>query len=123
MRLTRGRRRRKVKLNMAFKLGPRATAILFGLIAATGCARRAAPVATQADAVRAGVALADLEHGRSLYLARCSSCHLAPDPASKAPAQWPDKIAEMRTRAHLDDAEARQVQMYLVTVSSRVASR
>jgi cytochrome c5 len=106
-----------MKLNMAFKLG--SGALLAAAMSLAGCARTAPPPATQADAARSGVAIADLEHGRTLYVARCSSCHLAPDPKSKTAAQWPGKIAEMRTRAHLDDAEAQAVQTYLVTVASR----
>jgi cytochrome c5 len=117
-RLTGRRDPRNLKLNMAFKLGQVGmTAVIAAALA--GCARTAPPAATQADAARAGVAMAELEQGRSLYVARCSSCHLPPAPQSKTPAQWPDKIAEMRTRAHLDDDEARKVEMYLVTVASR----
>jgi len=99
---------------MAFKLGLAAFATL-----AVACASTAPPVATQADAARAGIDVAQLEHGRSLYMARCSVCHLPPAPASKAPSAWPAKVAEMRLRAHLDDDEARLVETYLVTVASR----
>jgi len=102
---------------MVFKLGPRLlAAAALGLAA---CAASAPPTVTAGDAARSGASVAELEHGRSLYMARCSACHLPVAPRSKPASEWPGHVAEMRTRAHLTSDEARLVTSYLVTVASR----
>jgi mono/diheme cytochrome c family protein len=108
-----------MKLNMVFKLGQGPVAA--ALVAALGlaaCAPSAPPV-TAGDAARAGTSVAQLEHGRSLYLARCSVCHVPVAPRAKPAAEWPGHVAEMQTRAHLSADEARLVTSYLVTIASR----
>jgi mono/diheme cytochrome c family protein len=113
--LTRG----TMNLNMAFKF------VLIAALAA-GCARAVPPPATPNDATWAanawpGTTLADLEHGRQLYGARCAGCHLPVEPASIAASAWPGHVAEMTTRAHLGPTEAALVTRYLVALSSRPA--
>jgi len=87
-----------------------------------GACRPTLPAATTADADRAaqtwpGTTVADLEHGRQIYLERCSSCHQPVAPAKVAPANWPGHIAEMKTRAHLSEEQAQLVKRYVVTMS------
>jgi len=61
---------------------------------------------------------AELERGRSLFLSRCSACHLPPSPSDHTPGEWPGEIAEMRDRAHLGADEVLLIERYVVTVAS-----
>jgi cytochrome c5 len=88
------------------------------------CSRSTAPHATDADATRAalrwpGTTTQDLEHGRDLYVSRCSSCHLPPTPSEYSVEAWPGHIAEMRERAHLDEASEEAIRRYVVTMAGR----
>jgi mono/diheme cytochrome c family protein len=90
-----------------------------------GCTA-ALPHATAADAARAnphfpGATVAELEHGRTLYVERCAGCHQLRDPASETPLAWPKLVAEMRDEhgVHLSRDEERGITAYLVSVSSR----
>ncbi len=75
------------------------------------------PAATQADAVRANVELADLQSGRSLVLAKCSACHAPPFPGAHTAAQWPRSVDQMAERSHLDAEQHRQIELYFTTMS------
>ena len=77
------------------------------------------PVATPVDAARSGVALAELQQGRSLVAAKCSSCHRTPQPAEHRSDEWPKMINEMSRRAHVDGSERRAIQDYMVTMATR----
>ena len=77
------------------------------------------PVATPVDAARSGVALADLQQGRTLVAAKCSSCHRTPLPAEHRTEEWPRMIDEMSRRAHVDGGERRAIRDYLVTMAAR----
>lgn len=96
---------------------------LFGIaLLVIACARPNLPHATTADALRAsstwpGTTTAQLDHGRSLYLSRCTSCHLPVEPSRIAAAEWPEHVNEMKERAHLDEEEASLVIRYLVTMA------
>ena len=57
-----------------------------------------------------GVELAGLEHGRSLYVTRCSACHEAPYPADIEAEQL---LGEMANRAHLSAEEQALVIRFL----------
>ena len=93
-----------------------ASLVLAGL--AAGCGG-ALPVATPVDAARAGVALAELQQGRSLVAAKCSGCHRTPQPAEHRSMEWPRMIDEMSRRAHVDSGERQAIQDYLVTMATR----
>src|SRR5262245_57550658 len=108
-----------MKLNMAFKLVLAGLAVVATAALSAGCAGSGPPAATAADASRARTTIADLDHGRTLYMAHCSACHVPPEPASQPVAAWPGHVDEMQTRAHLTDEEAALVKQYLVTVASR----
>ncbi len=110
-----------MKLNMAFKV------VVIAALAA-GCARSVPPPATATDATWAaaawpGTTIADLEHGRQLYGARCAGCHLPVAPASIAASAWPGHVDEMTTRAHLSPSEAALGTHDLVALASRAATR
>ncbi len=77
------------------------------------------PIATASDASRAHLQLADLEHGRTLMLAKCGSCHQAPMPAGHPADEWPRELDQMAGRAHLDATERRLIEQYLVTMATR----
>lgn len=91
---------------------------LAALALAGGCARTTLPRPTAADATRAGTTLAELEHGRSLYLNHCAGCHQPVAPSAKPASEWPAHVTEMQERAHLDDREAAAVIRYLVTMAA-----
>jgi hypothetical protein len=91
----------------------RGLAIALVAVAVAACAHSNAPVATEADATRAqtrwpGITVAELNHGRKIYLGRCGSCHLPPEPSAYAVEAWPGHVREMAERAGLagDDATA-----------------
>ncbi len=62
----------------------------------------------------------DLEHGRDLYLAKCSSCHALYEPVAFAPEAWPEKVSRMQRekRVHLADAELADITRYLRATSA-----
>ena len=93
-----------------------ASLLLGGLVAGCG---GTLPVATAGDAARAGVALADLQQGRSLVAAKCSSCHRTPQPAQRKTDDWPRMLDEMSRRAKLDRTERQAIESYLVTMAAR----
>jgi cytochrome c5 len=111
---------------MAFTRALRGTALALAGIALAACAGATPPPVMASDASRAaarwpGTDRAQLEAGRTLYLERCSSCHVPVDPASIAADEWPARVAEMRERAKLGDDEVARVERYLVTIASRPA--
>ena len=102
---------------------------LFGVVATAfllvaACARIQMPTATPQDAQRAsaqwpGTTVSQLNEGRSLYIARCSSCHQPVQPEALDPDEWPEQIDEMKARSKLDDAQATLIERYLVTLSAQ----
>lgn len=88
-------------------------AALIALVLA-GCQRPWVPVATQADANRANVSVAELNHGRSLLVRHCSGCHQTPSPRDTIADAWPAEVEDMRERSGLDPDEAAAVTRYLV---------
>lgn len=93
-----------------------ASLVLAGLGAACG---GALPVATSMDAARSGVALAELQQGRSLVASKCSSCHRTPQPTEHKTHEWPKMIDEMAQRAHVEGGERQAIRDYLVTMATR----
>ena len=101
----------------------RHAALAFTFVALAGCAA-AIPRPTDADVSRAvsrrpQTTLAELERGRSLYLARCGSCHQPYQPGHLAPSAWPAQVDEMAERSKLGTADRELVLLFLVTLSSR----
>ena len=61
---------------------------------------------------------AELERGRDLFSARCSSCHVTPVPSDRKPDEWPAQVGEMAERARLTVDERTAIERYLVTVAA-----
>ena len=93
-------------------------AVLASVALSVGCGG-ALPVVTPMDAARSGVALAELQQGRSLVAAKCSSCHAPPQPAEHRSGEWPKMIDEMAQRAHVDGSERQAIRDYLITMATR----
>lgn len=91
---------------------------LAGLLA-TACRGPWLPVATEADATRENVALADLQRGRDLLIHHCSGCHLTPSPRDHRAADWPAEVDEMRERSKLEPAEVALITQYLTAFAER----
>jgi cytochrome c5 len=77
------------------------------------------PVATAGDAARSGVALAELQQGRSLVAAKCTGCHRTPQPTEHRSDEWPRMIDEMSQRAQVDGSQRQAIRDYLVTMATR----
>lgn len=96
--------------------------LALALVAAglAACAGATIPRVADADVERARttapeVTRASLEHGRSLYLARCSSCHQPFAPGSRDVDAWTFEVGQMRTLAGLDAEEEGLILSYLRT--------
>lgn len=93
-----------------------ASLVLAGLGAGCG---GALPAVTPVDAARSGVALAELQQGRQLVMAKCSGCHRTPQPAEHKTDEWPKMIDEMAQRAHVEGSDRQAIRDYLVTMATR----
>lgn len=100
---------------------------VFGLLLAALAACGASPIPkpTVADVQRGsksypGVSLAELSHGRSLYVERCGSCHTLKPPLELSPERWQAEVSEMRAKngVKLDDAEAQAITRYLTVAAT-----
>lgn len=89
------------------------------VIGFAACAPRLPPQATAADAERGNLALADLQQGRKLLLAKCAGCHKTPMPSDYAPADWPKHVDDMAPKAKLDETQRQLIERYLITMSTK----
>lgn len=83
------------------------------------------PLPTAADASRGrtrfpDLSLAELSHGRTLYVSRCASCHVLKRPSELSPEQWQVEVDGMRGKngVTLSDAEARAIVRYLTVAAT-----
>ncbi len=60
---------------------------------------------------------AQLEQGRSMYVARCGGCHALVPPGRRSPDQWRSDVSEMAPKARLSPDESLAVLRYLVTTN------
>lgn len=96
------------------------TALAF--VAIAGCA--AALARPTADDVRRATmrwpdaTMAELEHGRELYVARCASCHHLYLPRDEAVSKWPAVLDDMGARAHLSPDERQAIERFLLTLAA-----
>ena len=69
----------------------------------------------------------ELEHGRSIYVSRCGSCHAAPEPKEVMQQTDADMVKEMADRAKLTPEEQQAVMRFLEAATnspmSKVAQR
>jgi mono/diheme cytochrome c family protein len=97
-------------------------ALAIGLLLFAGCAGQIPPP-TEADALRAsarfpGTTVADLAHGRTLYIQHCSGCHALFRPQDKPPEVWPKILKEMTPRSRLTEAKIAEISRYLIVAST-----
>jgi cytochrome c5 len=98
-------------------------AAIAGILVLAACAHSRAPHVTPADAERAqlrwpGITAAELDHGRSLFVGHCGTCHLPPKPSDYAPEAWPGHVSEMRERAGLTFEDQTLIERYVVTMAT-----
>jgi hypothetical protein len=77
------------------------------------------PVATEADASRAHVELAQLSAGRDLLIKKCSGCHDTPTPGQRAARDWPHQVGEMQQRSGIDATQRALIEQFLVVMAQR----
>jgi cytochrome c len=92
----------------------------------TGCsAALPAPNAAHVARLRPSdpaVNLHDLERGRTLYVERCSACHTLKEPQRYSTDEWVASMRKMEVEEGvvLEPTEARDIERYLVAMSSPV---
>ncbi|HYJ10945.1 MAG TPA: hypothetical protein VEX18_18110 [Polyangiaceae bacterium] len=103
---------------------PAVLAVAYAAVAGA-CGGSPFPEPALTDTARAaphfpGVTLAELKHGRSLYLSRCGGCHALKRPSELPPEQWRVEVDEMRSKngVKLSDAEAQAIVRYLAVAAS-----
>ena len=100
-------------------------AAVFVMCSAFACSSGFPPLPSAADATRvqgrfAGSNVESLREGRSLYVARCGTCHALRDPASLSADAWPEQVHDMRIKgARMSDEEEQRITAYLMAISSR----
>lgn len=93
-------------------------------LALVGCgAALPEPNATHVARLQAtdpSVSLDDLERGRSLYVARCASCHTLKEPRRFSSEAWVTALRRMEIEegVKLETTEARDIERYLVAMST-----
>ena len=94
-----------------------------GLVLGAGCAaalpRPSAATAARAQGRWPETTLEQLEHGRAVFVQRCSGCHSLPLPDSRTEAQWIKVLDEMAEEAKLTPAERVLVERFVLTARTR----
>ncbi len=91
---------------------------LIGLIACAGQVPRPSPAQRDHAATQwPDVTKESLNHGRSLYIARCSGCHTLKIPQAYPAAKWPKAMDKMAARAKINDAEKELILRYVLTMA------
>jgi mono/diheme cytochrome c family protein len=102
----------------------RSLRLVLTTLALVGCgAALPEPNATHVARLRASdpsVSLGDLERGRSLYVARCASCHTLKEPRRFSAEAWVTALRKMEVEegVELETTEARDIERYLVAMST-----
>ena len=91
-------------------------------IALAACARQTPPMATQLDADRGNVELAQLHEGRTLLVHKCGTCHQPPLPVAHGKIEWPKMLDEMAMRSNLDTRQRALILQYLVVMTDATAT-
>lgn len=96
-------------------------ALLVG--AAAGCAAALDHPTSQdaewASARWPNTSLADLQHGRALYVEKCAGCHNLPLPAQYSPEEWEGYVEYMTADAKLTKDEQSAITRYVTAASAR----
>lgn len=66
--------------------------------------------------------LNDLEHGRELYVLKCSGCHTLPLPQEYSAADWEKIVRKMIVglKLEINDHEESRINLYLSSTSTRL---
>lgn len=95
--------------------------VVIGLLSLAACAAHLPrPTPTQAAlAARRwpGTSLETLVQARTLYAAKCSSCHVPYHPGKFKRARWETTLDKMADRSHLTVNEQERILQYLLAVS------
>ena len=67
-----------------------------------------------------GVEKAQLQRGRDIYMAHCNQCHERVKPAKIDPEYWREILPHMSQNAHLNAAQLRDLQTYLIAAHGAV---
>jgi hypothetical protein len=94
------------------------------LLLMAGCAAVDIPRPTPGDVERAAstwprTSMADLELGRSLYLARCTGCHQPAEPRRFSASVWKEQVLEMQERARLTADDVASIIRYLTIMAEK----
>jgi mono/diheme cytochrome c family protein len=122
MRITLNKRRLRRACPSTMPVRSRVALVLAcSLAALAGCAGQL-PMLGEGDAARAshrwpGITIADLAHGRELYLNHCSSCHKLYRPDEHPADKWRALVGEMTDRAKLAPGEAETIVRYLIAAA------
>jgi len=64
-------------------------------------------------------ALASMQQGRELYIARCASCHNLYKPQTYSPAVWSHQMEEMKLQAQITEEQASLILSYLTAYQAK----
>lgn len=59
-----------------------------------------------------------LQHGRTLYIRKCSGCHNLYTPTAFTEQEWAKEVAEMQKKAKINDEERETILRYLITAAA-----
>lgn len=90
---------------------------IFAMLVA--CTPGIPPPATEQDAIRVHISLAQLNQGRELLLHKCGACHDVPVPGQRDARDWPSQVALMAPKAGIDASQRSLVEQYLVTMAPK----
>ena len=108
---------------------------IIALLALTivACSPKVLTTPSQADVNRASsmfpdYTLAELNEGKSLYMAKCGTCHSLKNPLSKTVLEWKNIVPEMTKKANknkknIDPKTQDAILKYLVTMCSAPAAK
>jgi len=85
----------------------------------SGCATTDAATAAAASVATNEAATPEqrIHAGKTLYSARCQTCHALPEPRSLTPEAWPTEVRNMSRKSGLSIAQAEMIVDYLVGAS------
>jgi hypothetical protein len=89
------------------------------LVLLLGCTPVLPPPATEQDALRVHLDLAQLNQGRELLLHRCGKCHDVPVPGQRDAKDWPAQVTLMAPKAGIDASQRSLIEQYLVTMAPK----
>jgi hypothetical protein len=93
---------------------------VLGILSSCGPDLSAIPEADDAMALAMGVEKAELERGRTIYMAHCQKCHPRVPPGKIDPEAWREILPHMSQNAKLRPAQYADLQLYLIAAHGTV---